>query len=121
MKAREKRFFSKENLGKIIIELKWKHEEDEGWNVINIPAKDLEKKIEEGEDKIAKDNALFKERLNNLEAILLKNKFGKGLEQKKNEEFKIDKDLKYKIDEDFQELSKQIAEIDELKKYDKLL
>jgi len=83
----------------------------------------LEKKIEEDEDKIsqmAKDNALFKERLNNLEAILLKNKFGKGLEQKKNEEFKIDKDLKYKIDEDFQELSKQIAEIDELKKYDKL-
>ena len=47
MKPREKRFFSKENLGKIIIELKWKHKEDEGWNVINIPAKDLEKKIEE--------------------------------------------------------------------------
>ena len=71
-------------------------------------------------DQIERDNALLKEKFNNLEAIILKNKFGKGLEQKKNEEFKIDKDLKYKIDEDFQELSKQIAEIDELKKYDKL-
>ena len=46
-------------------------------------------------DQIERDNALLKEKFNNLEAIILKNKFGKGLEQKKNEEFKIDKDLKY--------------------------
>jgi hypothetical protein len=46
----------------------------------------LEKKIEENIDKISqieKDNALLKEKFKNLEEIILKNKFGKGLEQKK--------------------------------------
>ena len=69
----------------------------------------LEKKVEENKDKIdqlERDNALFKEKFKNLEEMLSKNKFAKGIEQKRNEEFIIAKDLKYKIEEDFKELSK---------------
>ena len=69
----------------------------------------LEKKVEENKDKIdhmERDNALFKEKLKNLAEMLSKNKFAKGIEQKRNEEFIIAKDLKYKIEEDFKELSK---------------
>ena len=73
----------------------------------------LEKNVEENKEKIDRIDQF-------LEGMLSKNKFGKGIEQKRNEEFIIAKDLKYKIEEDFQELSKQIVEIKELKKYDKL-
>lgn len=47
MKAREKRFFSKEKMGAVIVELQWKHKEDKEWNWTYVSAKNLGKKLEE--------------------------------------------------------------------------
>jgi len=83
----------------------------------------LKKRIDLNEQKIyslEQDNKLFKEKFKNIEAILAKDKININIEAKKTDEFTINKDLKYKIEEEFNELSKQITKIYDLKKYNKL-
>ena len=56
-----------------------------------------------------------------MEKVLIQGRHDISLKEKKIEEFTVDKDLKFKIEEQFRELSSEITKVDEIIKYNKLI
>ena len=87
----------------------------------------LEKEVKSLEQKVKDNYEDLKLRLDNIESQQPKNWFANNtfkdpnnIETKKVGEITINKDLKYQIEEQFQELSKKVSKLNDLKKYNKL-
>lgn len=84
----------------------------------------LKKKVkilEEKNKSIEEKNKSIEERLIYLEKLLIQKRYDGILKEKKIEEFTVNKDLKFKIEEQFRELSSEITKVDDIIQYNKLI